>query len=244
MVRPFFVRIDPFCFSVWWRRVEMNEDWNSPRSNPTGKVRHVDGPISQPLDDDGKEWLVPARADTFNRLCQKRITKERCFSAKFTRQDNKCKWIVEREREKGKSQLSFINITSLQCSSFSPQATAGNIGINVVNDDKYFPGQLSLSLSVRITPKLTKNNLSRSLIREKNVNSLLFSQHVHWFNCRRIEGNANRERSEMNPIAFLFFVILSICKWITRLERKDFFLRRRRSGHQRETERKRRNFLD
>lgn len=100
MVRLYFVRIEPICFSAWWRRVEI-EIRRVPIQRE--RVRHVDGSISKPVDDDGKERLVSARTDTFNRLCQKRITKERCFSTKLTRQDNKCKWMGERERKENRS---------------------------------------------------------------------------------------------------------------------------------------------
>ncbi len=72
----------------------------------------------------------------------------------------------EKERERKKNR-SCHSSTLLVCNAHHhlSELTAGNIDINALNDDKYFPVKLSLSL--HITTKLTKNNLSFSSSHQK-----------------------------------------------------------------------------
>jgi len=91
----------------------------------------------------GNYWAC-ARTETTDWARQdKKKKKETCFSAKFTHQGNKCKWIIER----GKN-CSCHSSTLLVCNSHHhlSELAAGNIDINALNDDKYFPVKLSLSL--------------------------------------------------------------------------------------------------
>lgn len=106
------------------------------------------------------------------------------------------------------------------------------------NDDKYFFLTLSLivhffclsicffSLSLSLVfplllpmtmaPMKILFPLSRcQTLMIKNVNSLLFAKHVHWFDWRRVETNTNRDECESNAIVFPFFasILLSVCKW-------------------------------
>jgi hypothetical protein len=91
-------------------------------------------------------------------------------------------YIRKEEKKIGtkKSQLSFINISACNAHHYF-EPTTGNIDINALNDDKYFPVVLffsvsfALSLSLHIAIKLTKNNLySLSLCLPHHKKMLIF----------------------------------------------------------------------
>ncbi len=74
--------------------------------------------------------------------------------------------MLEKNRKEKKSQLSFINISTCNAHHYF-EPTAGNIDINTLNDDKYFPVVLVFCLSLHITIKLTKNNLYFLITKKK-----------------------------------------------------------------------------
>lgn len=67
---------------------------------------------------------------------------------------------IERDRRKKNRNC---HPSTLVCNDQLSESTAGNIDINALNDDKYFP----VELSFHIITQLTKNNLSFSSSHQK-----------------------------------------------------------------------------
>ncbi len=92
------------------------------------------------------------------------------------------------------------------------ELTAGNIDINALKDDKYFPVELTHTHALsphNITTKLTKQNLSVSYSHQKKKKKMLILCCLVSTFTDSIEDKTNAKQIQSSSYSFL---ILSICK--------------------------------